>query len=121
MVRAHDLCRGADITRGYNFVTEMGEQARQGAPGVLVIFYEQDMQWFGCFARDGAVPPPISRPCWQGAECHLERCAETSATALRFYRSMMKVHETFGNCEPQSESDKLSAHRRISLLEWLKQ
>jgi len=33
MVQAHDLRRAADIIRGYDIVTEMSEQARQGCAG----------------------------------------------------------------------------------------
>src|SRR5262249_39967415 len=99
----------------------MCEQTRQGTPRVLVIFYEQDTQWFGCFARDAIVPISICRPCCEGVECHFESGAKTSATALNLNCAMMEIDKTFGNRQPEAESAELSSDRRISLFEWLEQ
>src|SRR5262245_22905202 len=86
-----------------------------------MIFYEQDTQWFGCFARDTIVPTSFRGSCWQGVECHFESGAKTSATALPLNCAMMEIDKTFGNRQPEAESAELSSDRRIGLFEWLEQ
>src|SRR5262249_60218599 len=50
VIRAHDFDRTFHVICSYNVVTKMGKQARQCAPGVLVIFDEEYTQRFGRLA-----------------------------------------------------------------------
>src|SRR6266567_3589051 len=96
----------------------MSEQTRQSLSCVSVIFHEQNAQRLCLFLRSLRIHAGLFDVVGYRVKCDLEGRAITSPAALHVNRAAMKIDKMFRNRQTQSEPTKLTADRRVSLLEW---
>src|SRR5438093_6490734 len=96
----------------------MTEQARQSLSCVSMIFHEQNAQRLRRFLRSLRIHAAFFDVVGYRVKCDLESRAITTTAALPFDRAAMKIDKMFRNRQTQSKPTKLTADRRVSLLEW---
>jgi hypothetical protein len=88
---------------------------------VPVIFHQQNAQRLGRFLWSLRIHAALFDVVGYRVKCDLESRAVTSPAALPLDRAAMKIDKMFRNRQTQAKPAKLTADRRISLLEWPKE
>src|SRR5438105_2676892 len=99
----------------------MTEQARQSPPRICVIFHQQNAQQLCRFLLTLRTHANLFGALRHCVKRDRESGAITSAAALDLDCAVVKIDKMPGNRQAQAKPAKLTAGRRVSLLEWPKE